>query len=82
MTYKHILVPVDESPISYAAVEQALALAKKAEPRVAQKSQPGLAFSRTRTNARPRAWLLDRSMSDTATSPPCGEHSQPALQQF
>lgn len=28
MTYKHILVPVDESPISYAAVEQALALAK------------------------------------------------------
>lgn len=28
MTYKHILVPVDESPVSYAAVEQALALAK------------------------------------------------------
>ncbi|NNH77953.1 universal stress protein [Acinetobacter sp. ANC 5380] len=27
MTYKHILVPVDESPISYAAVEQALSLA-------------------------------------------------------
>ena len=29
MTYKHILVPVDESPISYAAVEQALSLAKE-----------------------------------------------------
>ena len=28
MTYRHILVPVDESPISYAAVEQALILAK------------------------------------------------------
>ncbi|MFC6053122.1 universal stress protein [Acinetobacter sp. Ac_877] len=28
-TYKHILVPVDESPISYAAVEQALSLAKE-----------------------------------------------------
>lgn len=27
-TYKHILIPVDESPISYAAVEQALTLAK------------------------------------------------------
>ncbi|AVH13894.1 universal stress protein [Acinetobacter indicus] len=27
-SYKHILVPVDESPISYAAVEQALSLAK------------------------------------------------------
>ncbi|AXY56456.1 universal stress protein [Acinetobacter chinensis] len=29
MTYKHILVPVDESPISYAAVEQALSLAQE-----------------------------------------------------
>ncbi|OTG81854.1 universal stress protein [Acinetobacter sp. ANC 4558] len=28
-TYKHILVPVDESPISYAAVENALSLAKE-----------------------------------------------------
>ena len=27
--YKHILVPVDESPISYAAAEHALALAKE-----------------------------------------------------
>ncbi len=27
-TYKHLLVPVDESPISYAAAEQALSLAK------------------------------------------------------
>lgn len=27
-TYKHILIAVDESPISYAAVEQALTLAK------------------------------------------------------
>ena len=26
--YKHLLVPVDESPMSYAAVEQALSLAK------------------------------------------------------
>lgn len=32
MTYKHILVPVDESPISYAAVEQALALANAKLP--------------------------------------------------
>ena len=28
-TYKHILVPIDESPISYAAVEQALSLANE-----------------------------------------------------
>ena len=28
MSYKHILVAVDESPISYAAVEQALSLAE------------------------------------------------------
>lgn len=27
-TYKHLLVPVDESPMSYAAAEQALSLAK------------------------------------------------------
>ncbi len=33
-TYKHILVPVDESPISYAAVEQALALAKELKSEV------------------------------------------------
>jgi nucleotide-binding universal stress UspA family protein len=28
-TYNHILVPVDESPISYAAIENALSLAKE-----------------------------------------------------
>lgn len=33
-TYKHILVPVDESPISYAAVEQALTLAKELDASV------------------------------------------------
>ena len=33
-TYKHILVPVDEAPISYAAVEQALALAKELKSEV------------------------------------------------
>lgn len=33
-TYKHILVPVDESPISYAAVEQALALARELKSEV------------------------------------------------
>lgn len=32
--YKHILVPVDESPISYAAVEQALGLAKLVQSQV------------------------------------------------
>ena len=34
ITYQHILVPVDESPISYAAVEQALALAKSLNSQV------------------------------------------------
>ncbi|AUX87283.1 universal stress protein [Acinetobacter tandoii] len=34
MTYQHILVPVDESPISYTAVEQALSLAKLLNCRV------------------------------------------------
>ena len=33
-TYQHILVPVDESPISYAAVEHALALAKSLDSQV------------------------------------------------
>ena len=33
-TYKHILVPVDESSISYAAVEQALSLAKELKSEV------------------------------------------------
>ncbi|ALH96023.1 universal stress protein [Acinetobacter equi] len=33
-TYKHILVPVDESPISYAAVENALALANELQATV------------------------------------------------
>jgi nucleotide-binding universal stress UspA family protein len=33
-TYQHILVPIDESPISYAAVEQALALAKSLNSQV------------------------------------------------
>ena len=33
-SYQHILVPVDESPISYAAVEQALALAKSLNSQV------------------------------------------------
>ncbi len=32
--YQHILVPVDESPISFAAVEQALALAKSLNSQV------------------------------------------------
>ena len=34
MSYKHILVAVDESPMSYAAVEQALELAKDLNSRV------------------------------------------------
>ncbi|AYA02021.1 universal stress protein [Acinetobacter sp. WCHAc010034] len=34
ITYQHILVPVDESPISYAAVEQTLALAKSLNSQV------------------------------------------------
>lgn len=34
MTYQHILVPVDESPISYTTVEQALSLAKLLNCRV------------------------------------------------
>ena len=33
-TYKHLLVPVDESPMSYAAAEQALSLAKDLNCRV------------------------------------------------
>lgn len=34
MSYKHILVAVDESPMSYAAVEQALTLAKDLNSRI------------------------------------------------
>lgn len=48
MSYKHILVAVDESPMSYAAVEQALELAKDLNSRNAHERDCSRSICRSR----------------------------------